>query len=52
MNILNQDIELLTTYGNLGFNTHYKVIQAVLMKKDYTETINYFTHIDFFIQRS
>lgn len=47
MNMVDQDIELLTTYGNLGFYTHCKVVQAVLIKKDYSETINYFTHIDF-----
>ncbi|HEX9063214.1 MAG TPA: VPA1262 family N-terminal domain-containing protein [Clostridia bacterium] len=42
-----KDIDLLTTYGNLGFYTHCEVFQAVLIKKDYSETINYFTHINF-----
>lgn len=47
MNMVDKDIELLTTYGNLGFYTHCKVVQVVLIKKDHSETINYFTHIDF-----
>lgn len=42
-----QDLNLLTTFGSLGFYSHAKVTQIVLIDTNTGQVWNYFTNIYF-----
>ena len=45
--VMKIELSLLLKYGNIGFYSHCKVEQIVLINKENQKTYNFFTHINF-----